>query len=98
MILDILTGNHTFPVGEALDLLTVTADEDKHSNQENRWPEYDTKLYLVVRFHFWSSGECEVPLSLQLLSGPLWTGEVISMIQTDMSRNLLYCIRLPDII
>ena len=31
------------------------------SSPKKRCPGYDTKLHLIIRFQFWSSGKCEVP-------------------------------------
>ena len=33
-------------------------------------PWYDIKLYQVVRFHFWISGQCGISILLPLLPGP----------------------------
>ena len=38
---------------------------------------YDTKLYTMVRFQFWSLGEGGVIASLLLFPGPLWPGVVV---------------------
>ena len=50
--------------------------------KKERYPEYDTELYLMARF--WRSEKCEVPLSLPLFPGPLWPGKVSSAGQIDL--------------
>ena len=42
------------------------------------YPGYDTKRQLMVRLHFWSSGECRVLIHCNLLWGTLWPGLAVS--------------------
>ena len=45
--------------------------------QKKMYHGYDTKLHLMVRLYFQSSGEYGIILSLLLLSSPLWPGVVV---------------------
>ena len=66
--------------------------------KKNTWcSNYYTKLYLIVRPRFWSSGECGILISLSLLLGPLWPGVVVLVWvsfrgQIDMFNNYSYFI------
>ena len=46
--------------------LTISITERMHPQKS--YPGYDTKLHLVVRFHFWSSVGCQVtPLCVSVI-------------------------------
>ena len=52
----------------------------------NEYPEYDTKLRLMVRLHFWKSGEYEVNCSLRWHPGPLWPVIVVPVMDPSMHQ------------
>ena len=51
---------------------------------KKKCPRYGTKLHLLVRFKFRSSGLYEITPSFLLLPGPLWPGEVVSFWNPSM--------------
>ena len=70
---------------------------------------YNTKLHLMVKFYFWSLGECIVNLMLPLLSAPLWPEAVVPVWVSSVLDNgiiftclrwlwryILYCKKIGD--
>ena len=58
----------------------------------NKHPDYDTKLHLVVKLIFWSSGECAIILLLSLRPGPLWPRVVVPVRVPSVSQINLYTV------